>query len=1128
LTDKPQRHEKVRFSRRDSDDLNRLPSALSVDQRRLPRGSHRRNSAFGRWIWRAFFLCAVLFSVGYGMLKVGIAGDQLTDRARTAIAGLLGPKFEINLAGARIGVTENGRLGLTTNGLNIRPNAEGNPLAAIGRIDLGLSFGALLRGDLAVQSVTIRDANLVAPPRTPVAAADRQPPVWPKPDEIIASVYDQLDRFIALVDRRETSMVALRNITIDLAAFGMPDPFVVTEGTLLRTDDDEVQISASLAHKGRVTTLNLTLTGIGRHSVRSFRGQLADIPFRFARTLLDFGVPLVDAEITEAELTINFEGKTEPDGRVLRATAQFDDLHYRFRDRIDSSGDANIILSLHESANKLELSSSTIRLGRSVFRVEGAVGPNPDAATSGEGWRFELLSNDTYLAANDVQSPPIRIQFKTSGGFTPKTRRLSFHEIALNTPDGTLRGQGDVSFTGTFSPAVFLALQVKDLPVAQLKQAWPAQVAYGARMIMINRVFGGIVREGEINLAVQADRLGSEEDSRPGESSMRAVVEGTRFDLVGDLPPVRDADAIIVNDGTHTEITVDKGTAYLASGKTATLSEGKLVLKDPRVYPFFGDATFKAAGDADALAEMIALKPVDAMRLVPFAASDLKGTVTGSANIRFPISFTGPAPDVTYSVAMDFADLSIAKPLDGQAISKASGKLSVTNAKAVVTASADLNGLPAEVELIEPIQDKSVQAKRSVALILDDKAREVIAPGLNDIMSGPMAIELTGSRGKSDTIKADLTDAVLDLSFAGWKKGRGIPASATFRLAQGDGLTRIDDLVVSGKSFRIAGAVTVDKAGLRSGKFGSVQLNPGDSVSLTIERRNNGYDVKLDGRKADVRALIRQASDALDNAAATADGKTIRLDAKIENLVGFGDTTLRNVTLTYVGAGGRIDKLTVNGATPSGGGVVVNDVTTGDRRTFQLQSSDAGSVLRFLDIYPRMRGGTIVVDLGSSGNGPQRGSVQARKFAIVDEPRLESLVASKPNSGKSLGEVLDGKLKTSVVDFDEGLFDIVKGKGSLEIQRGFIRGPVMGMVLGGFLYDKNNRMLINGTFMPAYGINRVFAEIPIFGQLLGNGSDRGLLGITFRLTGDPKQPNVQVNPVSLIAPGIFRQIFEYR
>ena len=67
-------------------------------------------------------------------------------------------------------------------------------------------------------------------------------------------------------------------------------------------------------------------------------------------------------------------------------------------------------------------------------------------------------------------------------------------------------------------------------------------------------------------------------------------------------------------------------------------------------------------------------------------------------------------------------------------------------------------------------------------------------------------------------------------------------------------------------------------------------------------------------------------------------------------------------------------------------------------------------------------------------------------------------------------------------------------------------------------------MNMTGTFMPAYGLNSMFGDIPLLGALLGNGRDRGLIGITYRLRGDAKAPQLEVNPLSVIAPGIFGSI----
>ena len=55
----------------------------------------------------------------------------------------------------------------------------------------------------------------------------------------------------------------------------------------------------------------------------------------------------------------------------------------------------------------------------------------------------------------------------------------------------------------------------------------------------------------------------------------------------------------------------------------------------------------------------------------------------------------------------------------------------------------------------------------------------------------------------------------------------------------------------------------------------------------------------------------------------------------------------------------------------------------------------------------------------------------------------------------------------------------------------------------------------------------VMDHVPLVGQILGNGRDRGLIGVTFRLAGNANSPTLQINPLSVIAPGIFRSIFEF-
>jgi hypothetical protein len=50
----------------------------------------------------------------------------------------------------------------------------------------------------------------------------------------------------------------------------------------------------------------------------------------------------------------------------------------------------------------------------------------------------------------------------------------------------------------------------------------------------------------------------------------------------------------------------------------------------------------------------------------------------------------------------------------------------------------------------------------------------------------------------------------------------------------------------------------------------------------------------------------------------------------------------------------------------------------------------------------------------------------------------------------------------------------------------------------------------------------------VLGTLLGGGSNEGIFGITYEVTGPTGNPRPMVNPISAIAPGIMRKFFEFR
>jgi hypothetical protein len=93
----------------------------------------------------------------------------------------------------------------------------------------------------------------------------------------------------------------------------------------------------------------------------------------------------------------------------------------------------------------------------------------------------------------------------------------------------------------------------------------------------------------------------------------------------------------------------------------------------------------------------------------------------------------------------------------------------------------------------------------------------------------------------------------------------------------------------------------------------------------------------------------------------------------------------------------------------------------------------------------------------------------------------------------------------------------------MAVRDGVVRGPVVGATIEGQIDYVKDEVRLRGTFVPFYGLNNMFGQIPIVGLFLGAGSNEGLLGITYEAVGPPSSPRITVNPVTAIAPGLLRK-----
>ena len=554
----------------------------------------------------------------------------------------------------------------------------------------------------------------------------------------------------------------------------------------------------------------------------------------------------------------------------------------------------------------------------------------------------------------------------------------------------------------------------------------------------------------------------------------------------------------------------------------------------PATYekPLMAEMKISISGAADAVTELANFRPIYALKDLGYKPEDFKGQVKADLQARFGIILDQKPPAPTYAARIQLSNVDLGRPVEGRKVADITGTLDIDPQSARLDAKGNFDGVPAAITLTEPVgKTSTVERVRVIKTTLSNQQREQLAPGLSSILDGPMQVEMSRIDDTRQAVKVDLGKTEISLPWVGWSKGAGIPAKSAFELSSDGGQTNIRNFNMDGDGFGAAGSLVLGKDGLQSASLSRVQLSPVDNYALAVKLSKGVYDISVSGSKADVRPLIARLRNSQQNSGSadndTSGGATVR--AKLDQISGFNDEAFKNVNALFAIRGGKISEAEFSGVTGSGQAIVSQLLKGGGRDTISVTSGDAGAVARFGDIYNNMRGGLLNLKLNAPDGNDWSGSVDIRKFALANEKRLQSLVATPVGEdGRSLNTAVKRDIDVSSEKFQRGFARVVYRDGTMQIENGVVRGEQVGATFQGMLRDADGNMDMTGTFMPAYGLNRLFAELPIIGILLGNGSDRGLLGITFKMTGKFESPRLAINPLSLIAPGIFRQIFEFQ
>jgi hypothetical protein len=750
-------------------------------------------------------------------------------------------------------------------------------------------------------------------------------------------------------------------------------------------------------------------------------------------------------------------------------------------------------------------------------------------------WQFGIPQGLLALATGRANDPPLTIDgVMFRGGYDAQAKRLTIDEGVLRGPTTGLALSGAIDLSGE-DAMLQLGVVAEKMPVSAFKRLWPAPIAPGTRTWVLENVESGLVERVVIALNLPLDTI-----AKPGimlpENAIALDIQGSglKFTPVGGLPAITEARATISVTGQNATVRVTNGVIDLGRKRRLTIPEGTFEVPQHYKEPPVGIVQLKIEGSGEAVADLLSrdiLKGETGFTLNP---DTTRGNVTGNVRIELPLKRELFRNEVRYAAEADVTNFSADNIVKGQKIEQGAGKITISETQIFIKGEGRLAGAPALFEYTKPRGKPDAEFR--VATTLDEAARKRFGIELAPWLTGPITIRAQGMSNDKETrlnADADLTAATITELVPGWNKAPGRAARAQYRLTERDGIYKLDEINITGSGVHLRGSAELDSEGsIVSANLPTFQLSEGDRATLTVERNDGGLKVSLRGTVLDARGMLRSLSDAPSATKKKEKPRDVDLDVRIGAATGHNGEVIRNLELRVSRRNGEIRSFALLGRVGRDSTLVGElRARDGGRQVIYITSGDAGAVFRFADYYSKIRGGEIwiVLDTPTMDNAPQDGIVSVRDFNIVGEPAIDRLQSSAPPPADSERGVqrAQPQPRGNAVPFVRMRIDFTRTAGRFVIKEALIFGPTIGATVDGVLDYTNNSVQLRGTYVPAYGLNNLFGQIPLVGLFLG-GPKEGLLALTFEITGPASAPTLRVNPISMAAPGFFRKIFEFR
>lgn len=736
---------------------------------------------------------------------------------------------------------------------------------------------------------------------------------------------------------------------------------------------------------------------------------------------------------------------------------------------------------------------------------EGHVSSLPFLADAGSGEvEFPSLFDQKLNIRN------IRLE----GELTDRLRALKINRGVLDFGKVVLTWEGQFSKEGE-DYAINAGVHSAHLPVDEISNFWPKSLAPHTRSWVKERISKGEVEKADVAIRFKPGELKLKDIPREAVDA-QLELKGASVLYMPTHPQVTDINGHIAFTGNSMEGKVNAAN-FLTDSK---ITSGVIQFPDlnaPDVKMLLDMDVTTTAKDVQAFLSLPKLDKAKKLHLT----DEIKGTASGKVKLDM-IAFSehetkeDEIPEINYSIDATMEKAAQPKLLGKYDVTDADMKMTVNNGGLTTSGKLTLNGLPMSLTAETKFNNThdtsyNVQTNMPVARMPDFDLPKL------DWLKGSFGVDATiVSSDKEESSKGtlDLKDTAVDLSDHGYVKKEGESVKLTYESKTEEGFTHVPHFDVQGsshgKNYVATGNMDIDrkKGEISHIAFSRLTAGKHDLNELSYTRTaGNGMNVKARGAMLDLTPYRSSMNKNNNDASLVADvevGKLILAEnGALQDVKAVIDCPQICNTVSIKAA--LADKSPVLYAIHNG--------------KLNGSSSNAGDLLRALDIHRGIYGGTVVIT-GQYEGKKMVGKLLIKDFTVKDAPILTRLFTIASLSG-----ILDS-LAGNGISFDKLVAPYEYERGNIALKDAKQYGSALGITATGLISLPESSYDIAGTLVPSYTLNSMVGKIPLLGDIIVGGEGKGLIALSYTVKGSMEQPSINANPLSVLTPGFLRGIFD--